>query len=111
MYAQNTFNEVLGWYGLCTTSTSTCTTLTTTTLDTGQTAVVSGPASPSATALSHDDADLQLIAADRPLDLTCSAAVASRQCAFPTLSEFSNYPHTVPVFVSVLTAIFQVDLG
>ena len=78
VYAQNTFNEVLGWYGLCASSTATPT-LTTTSLNTGQTVVSSCATGLSTT--NHDDADLQLIIDDRPLDLTCNTAVTSRQCS------------------------------
>ena len=77
MYAQNTFNEVLGWYGLCA-STTTTPSLTTASFNAGQTVVSSS----SSTYL--DDVDSRLIiAADSPLDLTCNTAVtASSLCSF-----------------------------
>ena len=78
MYAQNTFNEVLGWYGLCASSTFSST-LTTTT---GQIVVSPCTAGSTTTTTSHDDdADPQLTGADHPLDLTCSTAALAAAAA------------------------------
>ena len=98
VYAQNTFNEVLGWYGLqcsSTSSTATSSSLVTTSSASSSNAVAahtaqvintSSSTSAAAPGLSTiyrcSDAGAledsqQLSSADHPLDLTCSAATAS----------------------------------
>jgi len=94
VYAQNTFNEVLGWYGLCASSAvvSTASLGADTATAHGAQPMLSSSCLAAASLTTHrDDAHLQLITADdRPLDLTCNhvAATANAASSFFCLTSF-----------------------
>ena len=85
VYAQNTFNEVLGWYGLCASSAvvSTASLGADTATAHGAQPMLSSSCLAAASLTTHrDDAHLQLITADdRPLDLTCNHVAATANAA------------------------------
>lgn len=84
VYAQNTLNEVLGWYGLCASSTASPSLSTSRPFNAAHT-LVSSPST-----IYRDDIDSRLTDADAPLDLTCSIATVSRLCSLLTVRCYSN---------------------